>query len=276
MASEYLPKQAEILSVKKETADTSRFRMKFVDPADREAFEYQPGQFVEISVMGAGEVPISITSSPLIDKGYFELCIRDTGKVTREIHKLGEGDIVGIRGPYGNSFDIKSMQGKEVLFVVGGLGLAPLRPVINGVVASRDEYKGVKILYGARTPGDMLFNEDLDEWSKIDGVEVLTTVDRADDSWKGNVGVVPKLFEKTEIEPKKTVAVICGPGIMIKFVMKDLLGMGFKEKDIWLTMERHMKCGIGKCGHCNIGTKYVCIDGPVFTFDQIKDLPDPY
>ena len=272
MENYYLPYPAVIKTVTEETCDTRTFSLVLQDMEYRQEFHYQPGQFVELSLLGYGESPISIASAP-DEAGYLELCVRRVGKVTEALHRLGEGDVVGIRGPFGNGFPVEEMRDKGLVFVSGGLGLAPLRPLINTVFARRGDFGKVSILYGARTPGDMLFRDELAVWAGMDNTEVLVTVDAGSEDWQGNVGVVTTLFGKTEISTRDAVAIVCGPPIMFRFVIPELLKMGFSEGAIVLTLERLMKCGVGKCGHCNIGAKYVCQDGPVFSYEELKGIP---
>jgi len=271
MENPYLPNLAVINDVKELTYDTKLFVLSFKDKNVQENFIYKPGQFVEIGVFGFGEAPISITSSPFV-KNCFELCIKNMGNVTNKLHQMKKNDNVYIRGPYGNGFPFDEVKNKDVLFVAGGIGLAPLRGLINEMLAHRNSFGKIQVLYGARTPEDMIFTDELKGWGEK--IKVLTIVDKGDFRWKGNVGVVGTLLTNIKDETKNTVAFVCGPQIMIKFVIKDLVKLGFKDEVIITTLERKMQCGIGKCGHCNIGGKYVCIDGPVFTYKQIKDLPE--
>jgi len=271
MENPYLPNLAVINDVKELTYDTKLFVLSFKDKNVQENFIYKPGQFVEIGVFGFGEAPISITSSPFV-KNCFELCIKNMGNVTNKLYQMKKNDNVYIRGPYGNGFPFDEVKNKDVLFVAGGIGLAPLRGLINEMLAHRNSFGKIQVLYGARTPEDMIFTDELKGWGEK--IKVLTIVDKGDFRWKGNVGVVGTLLTNIKDETKNTVAFVCGPPIMIKFVIKDLVKLGFKDEVIITTLERKMQCGIGKCGHCNIGGKYVCIDGPVFTYKQIKDLPE--
>lgn len=272
MKNEYIPYPAIIDEIKTETSDTKTFRLRFQDNNLVETFQYKQGQFMEISIFGKGEAPISITSSPS-RKGYLEFTIRSIGAVTKSIHKLKEGDSVYLRGPYGNSFPFDELKGKNLYFVAGGIGLAPLRSLINLALDNRKDFKHVRILYGARTPDELCFKEELELWKKIPDTEVWLTVDKPCDGWGCRIGVVTELWQDTKVHPENAVAIVCGPPIMIKFVTLKLQESGFKDKDIIMTLERYMKCGIGKCGHCNIGEKFVCVDGPVFTYDQLKFLP---
>lgn len=261
----YTPFPAEIEEVRAETPDIKTFRLKIP-----QEFTYKPGQFVEVSVFGVGEAPISITSNPN-RKGILELSVKKIGAVSSALHNLEAGDFFYIRGPYGNGFPIEELEKKDVLFVGGGVGLPPLRSLINFMLDDRKSYGRIILLYGARTRQDLAFKEELDAWSKGKHVEVHVTVDRGDDHWTGNVGVVPKLLDNVRLDnAKETYAVVCGPGVMIKFTVKGLLEKGFAEEKIILSMERMMKCGVGKCGHCGIGDKYTCIDGPVFKYSELK------
>jgi len=271
--NEYLPHPAIIESIQRESFDTKTFKLVFKDKALAESFNYKPGQFVQVSLLGVGESPISITSSPS-DKGFLELTIRAVGKLTRAIHQLKQGDKIYIRGPYGNSFPVDEVAGKDLYFIAGGIGLPPLRSVIKSVFVRRGDFGKIKILYGAKTPNELCFKEELKVWKQIDNIEVLLTVDEPDDRWQENVGVVTTLWGKTDMVSPNGVAYICGPPIMIKFVIEKLLTSGFRDEDIYITLERYMKCGIGKCGHCNIAGMFVCIDGPVFTYSQLKKFPD--
>jgi len=262
---------AIITKVCDEAAEIKTFTLEFKEPEIQKSFDYRPGQFVELTVFGVGEAPISITSSP-VNKGYLELTVAAVGKVTRALHLRKEKDVAGLRGPYGNGFPFDEVKGKNILFVGGGIGAAPLRSLINQMFAYRDNFAKISILYGAREPGLLCFIDDLEGWGKTENSEVLLTVDAPDAKWRGNVGVVGSLLPKIDIDIKNTVAFICGPPIMIHFVLLDLLKMGFEEEQIITTMERRMECGVGKCGHCNIGKSYVCLDGPVFSYHQLREL----
>lgn len=266
--NEFIPRACETTSIKDLTADVRHFTVKF---KDGKSFNYNPGQFVQVSIFGAGEAPISITSSQVAGDGL-ELAIRKVGILTNAIHKLKVGDEIFIRGPYGNSFDYKAVQGKNIIFVAGGIGLIPLRSLIRTVLSEKEKYGKIRLLYGAKCPIDCVYIDEIDKWTKTDGFEALLTVDSPDQGWKGNVGVVTTLFNKFDFNPAGTAAFVCGPPIMIKFVNLTLLEKNMDPGDIVTTMEMHMKCGIGKCGHCNIGHKYCCTDGPVFTYAELKKL----
>jgi len=269
----YIPYRAVIKTIRDETCDTKTFSLVLHDGGCEQAFQYRPGQFIELSLLGYGESPISIASSPG-QKGCLELCVKRVGRVTEALHRLSKNDVVGIRGPFGNGFPVGDMVGKNLVFVGGGLGLAPLRSLVNAVFASRRDFGKVTVLYGARTPDDLLFRNELAVWSDRDNTEVLVTVDVGSRDWQGNVGVVTTLFNKTVISARNAAAIVCGPPTMFRFVIHELLKIGFTEEAIMLTLERLMKCGLGKCGHCNIGPKYVCLDGPVFTYKELKGLSE--
>ncbi|MHA1123858.1 MAG: FAD/NAD(P)-binding protein [Candidatus Heimdallarchaeota archaeon] len=270
------PHEAKIIKIRELTDTTKLFELKFVEEHLNPLFQNNPGQFVELSVYGIGEVPISITSPPT-KRGSFELGIRNVGNVTNAMHKLKKGDIVGIRGPFGNHFPVEEYKGKDLLFVTGGLGYLPLRSAFRFALHNRDDYGKIYILYGDRCPADVLFPEENEEYEKREDIEFLSTVDRDDEMcWGGNVGVVTSLFPSIaeKLDPKNTVAMICGPPIMYKFVNIELEKLGLDSDHIFLSLERKMKCGVGKCCHCGIGDKFVCLDGPVFTLRQIRTLPE--
>jgi len=263
----YLPEPATVVKVEQMTDTEKLFELKL--NSGRE-LGHQPGQFIMISVMGIGEAPISVSSSPT-RKGGFELVVRQVGRLTGALHRLTAGSHVGIRGPFGTNFPIEEAKGKDVLFVGGGIGLVPLRSFITYVLDNRDDYGRVTILFGSRNPAERLFRDELDEWTKRDDIEFLESVDRADDSWKGNVGVITTLFPKLEFEPDRTVCTIVGPPVMYKFVILELDEQKIAHDNIFLSLEKRMKCGVGKCGHCQIQDLYACEDGPVFRYSDISD-----
>ena len=234
---------------------------------------HQPGQFVQVSVFGVGEAPISICSSPTQGQG-FELCVRRVGSVTGAMHRLTEGAMLGIRGPFGVGFPVDKLKGRNLYLIAGGLGLAPLRSLINYVLDKRPDFGDVHIVYGTRSPDDILFQRDIISWSTSDIVNFHMTLDIAPVSWRGNVGVVTTLFSKLPGKPEDTSAVVVGPPIMYKFVVRELLEMGLAPEDVYLSLERRMKCGLGKCGHCQINQVYVCQEGPCFCFADLTDLPE--
>jgi len=266
-----VPEPAVILQKKQMTELEAFYELKL----ENRKLNHKPGQFAEISIPGIGEAPISISSSPS-KTDSFEMVIRNAGSVTNALHGLSEGDKVGIRGPYGTCFPVEDLKGKNILFVAGGIGLVPARSAILYVLENRDDYKDVSILFGSRDPLQRLFTDELAEWDKCDDIEFLETVDEGNDEWKGNVGVVTTLFNKLskEPDPESTYAVVVGPPVMYKFVIMSLRTMNFPDDHIIVSLERHMKCGVGVCGHCQINGIYVCQEGPVFSLDKIKDLPE--
>lgn len=268
----YVPDLARLVSKRKMSETESLFEFEFVEGRLRDLFDYRPGQFVQLSMFGIGEAPFSISSTPT-RKGFIELGIRRTGSVTNAIHNLEIGDIVGIRGPYGNGFPIEDLKGRNLLFVAGGIGLVPLRSLINYVVDRRSQFGDVTIFYGTRSPSEIIFKDELASWDALDDVDFLMTVDEGDKDWKGNVGVVTTLFKKREIDPN-TVALVCGPPVMYKFVVDELLKIGIGRDEILVSLERRMKCGVGKCAHCQIGHKLTCMDGPVFSIFEVEQLQE--
>jgi len=271
MDSIYIPSPAKITKVRQLTALEKVFT---VELPQGQSLGHKPGQFVEVSLLGIGEAPISISSSPSRSNGTFELCVRKVGDVTTAMHNLGEGATIGVRGPFGTGFPLEKFKGRDILVAAGGLSLAPVRSVIHQVFDERGSYGRFIILYGAKTPSDLLFTDELEMWSKRDDVEVLVTVDRGDANWKGNVGVITTLFPKISISPRNTIAITEGPPIMYRFVLMELLGKGIPEGQIWLSLERRMKCGVGKCGHCQINGLYCCQQGPSFSYAQIKGVEE--
>ena len=275
--STYLPAMARLTQVKQATALEKLFTIEL--PGGRN-LGHDPGQFVMLSVLGVGEAPFSITSSPSRSNGSFELCVRHMGDVTNALHKMQAGARVGIRGPFGHGFPIEKMRGKDVLFAPGGLGLAPLRSLINQVLDERGSFERVVILYGAKRPAELLFCDEVEEWIARDDVECRVTVDCLDETWGEREsftcgeGVITTLFPDLNVDPRNTVAITCGPPIMYRFVLQELLGKGIPETQIYLSLERRMKCGVGKCGHCQINDLYCCQEGPVFTYAQIKNVPE--
>jgi NAD(P)H-flavin reductase len=272
-ANIYLPKIALLDRVVSEIQDVKTFYWRFEDAAEQAAFKcFKPGQFAQVSLFGVGEFPTSLPASPTEDEVFFT--VRNVGSCTSALHQLQPGDRFAVRGPYGNGFPMEEYYGKNLVFVAGGIGLIPLRSCIVYALQHRDKFAGIQIFHGAKSPKELMYVSKLGEWGIQAGIECYLTVDRADDSWDGNVGVVGSLFKKpgVQVPVENTVAFVCGPPVMFRFVIRDLLEMGFRERDIVSTLERYMKCGVGKCGHCCIGVAYVCTDGPVFTYQQIKSL----
>lgn len=270
----YLPYVSEITDIKQETPDTRTYDVRIKKKDEAKLFVSRPGQFVECSVFGAGEAPFGLTTAPQ-EPGVMTFTVRACGKVTNALAELKKGDQIGIKGPLGNSFlDKIDSRGKDVLVIGGGIGLPPLRSMIEHIFSHRADYRDFTILYGARTPADRVYKYQLVEWEKRSDLKLLQTVDVADKEWTGNVGVVTTLFPKLKLDIPNTVVYTCGPPIMIKFVIIELLKLGLPERQIVSTLERYMKCGVGKCGHCCIGHKYVCTEGPVFDYTEIKGLAE--
>ena len=236
-----------------------------------ENLNHEPGQFVMVSLLGVGEAPFSVSSSPT-KLGSFELVVRNVGKLTNAFNRLKAGDEVGIRGPFGNGFPVHILDGSDLLFVAGGIGIVPLHSLINYAIDNRRDFGKVNILLGCNRPEDMLFSDELDEWTKRLDVNFECTVDRADSGWKGNIGLITSLIPGINLIPERTFAFVVGPPIMYKFVVAKLLEKEIPERQILISLERHMKCGLGKCGHCQINGIYCCQEGPVFSYDKIKDM----
>ena len=267
----YLPHVAVIEKVIDETPGVRTFHFNFKDEKLREEFTFDSGQFGEYSILGIGEAPFCISSSPT-RRDHLEFAVQSAGRVTRALHRLGVGAEIGFRGPYGNSFDLSFLQNKNLVFAGGGIGLAPLRSLIWNVIDNRGKYKNIAIIYGARSPADLCFKYDLAAWDKDKTVSIATTVDKGDENWTGREGFVPQVLEQVAPSPDNAAAIVCGPPIMIRFTFPTLEKLGFTPEQMITTLEKRMKCGVGKCGRCNIGNLYVCRDGPVFTYAQIKDF----
>lgn len=270
-ANPYRPWPARITSITDLTEHEKLFEFRLVDDRIREAFHHQPGQFVELSIFGVGEAPISISSSPT-KSGFIELCIRRTGTFTEALHKMQCGDIVGIRGPFGRGFPVEDMRGHDILLVAGGLGIAPLRSLINNIHDERSDFGKVTIIYGSRSPSEVMFRNQFEMWKHRKDFELHLTVDHPDPTWDGEVGVVTVPFAGLEIDPGNTFGAVCGPPVMYRFVIDEMSKKGIAYDHIYCSFERHMKCGMGKCGHCQIGHQYVCIDGPVFNYWEAKNI----
>ena len=269
-----IPMLGVVTDIRRDTPDVKTFRVQALDGG--KCFEHIPGQCAMLSIPGVGEAMFSITSSPTV-REYQEFSIKKCGCLTSWLHQMDVGQQITIRGPYGNGFPVEGdLKGKDLIFIAGGIGLAPLRSVINYVRANRDNYGTVDVVYGARSAEDLVdIDEIQNEWTKTPGVNVHLTIDRAQEGWDGHVAFVPAFVTELGFDPNKTV-LVCGPPVMIKFTLKALMEQGFDRKHIYTTMELRMKCGVGKCGRCNIGDKYVCKDGPVFRFDQLDELPNEY
>lgn len=269
-----IPKLGVVTDVRRDTPDVKTFRVNALDGG--KVFEHIPGQCAMLSIPGVGEGMFSITSSPT-NKEFMEFSIKKCGCLTEWLHQMDVGQQITIRGPYGNGFPVETdLKGKNLLFIAGGIGIAPLRSVINYVIDNRDNYGTVDIVYGARSSEDLVDLEEMKEsWMKIDGINVHLTIDRAEEGWDGNVAFVPTYVKELGFDVDKTV-LVCGPPIMIKFVLVALKELGFEETQVFTTMELKMKCAVGKCGRCNIGSQYVCKDGPVFRYDKLGELPNEY
>jgi len=274
MSNPYQPWLATIETVTDEVPGEraiKTFKLKFKDKKIQNSFSFKPGQCVMISLFGIGECMFAISSSPT-QKDYIEVSVMRHGKVTSALHETKPGDIVGVRGPYGNHFDVESWTGKDMVFVGGGIGQAPLRSVINYMIDNRDKYGKIDIIYGARTTRDLCYKNELFELEKRKDINTQLSIDKEEDGWTRFVGFVPSNLLRIKPSPKNAIAVTCGPPIMIKFVIENLIKLGFSDDQIFTTLEMRMKCGIGKCGRCNIGNLYVCKDGPVFSYKQLKNI----
>ena len=273
----YKPYLMEIENIIEETPDVRTFRLKFKNADEAEEFSFKAGQFGEYSVLGEGESTFCLASSPT-RKGYIECTFRKAGRVTNALANLEMGDTVGFRGPYGNTFPIEQWEGKNILYIAGGIALPPMRCVIWNTIDLRKKYKDITIVYGAKTVSDLVYKQELKEWEDRPDIKLITTVDPGGQTpdWKGEIGFVPMVLEKVAPSSENTVAILCGPPVMIKFTIPVLKKLGFQDKDIYTTLENRMKCGFGKCGRCNIGKVFVCKDGPVFSYEQILSLPEEY
>ncbi len=274
MKEPLVPMIGIVTDVRVDTPDVKTFRVNA--PGGGKCFEHMPGQCAMLSIPGVGEAMFSITSSPTNEE-YQEFSIKKCGCLTSWLHQMEPGQMVTIRGPYGNPFPVETeLKGQDLIFIAGGIGLAPLRSVINYVRAHRENYGKVDIVYGSRSKDDLVdYPEIENEWCREAGINVHLTIDRPQEGWDGHVGFVPNYVTELGFDPQGKV-LVCGPPIMIKFVLQALDGLGFDRTQVFTTMELRMKCGIGKCGRCNIGNKYVCKDGPVFRFDKLGELPDEY
>lgn len=273
MNNPYLPHTAKIVSVRDEAHGERPIKTFRVVPENGYNLNHRPGQCAIIGILGIGESMISIASSPT-KKDYLEFSVMRLGKVTSALHECEEEDTISIRGPYGNGFPLDDWKGKDIVTIGGGIGQAPLRPIIQYILDNRSDFGQLDILYGARTSEDLCFKEELFELEKGDTARVHLSVDGEEPGWTRFVGFVPTNLLEVKPSPEKTVAITCGPVVMIKYVIKNLRELGFAESQIFTTMENRMKCGIGKCGRCNVGNLYVCKDGPVFCYDTLKDLPE--
>ncbi|HVP58275.1 MAG TPA: FAD/NAD(P)-binding protein [bacterium] len=275
-SEDLVPKMVTVLGVRQETPDIRSLRLGFENAEARRAFAFRPGQFCLVSVLGVGEAVFCIASPPSWEDAI-EVSVKKVGRVTAAIHDLEVGERVGLRGPYGNWFPYEAMLGRNIVFVGGGIGLAPLRPLVWQTLSDRSKFKDVCIIYGARTVADLVYTGDLAEWAKVPDVRLIKTVDPGgeDAAWDGKVGLVPAVLDETK-PSSDGVLVVCGPPIMIKFALLAASKLGFRPEDVITTLEMKMKCGVGLCGRCNIGNRYVCRDGPVFTLKEMQALPDEF
>lgn len=265
----YVPRPSRIKAISKLTEHESLFDMVMLDG---QPLGHAPGQFVQVSVLGVGEAPISIASSPTRPQN-FQLCIRNVGSLTNIIHKMKEGEILGIRGPLGHGFDVDVLHGRDLLIIAGGLGIAPLRSLIHYILDERDRFGEFCLLYGAREPKDLLFKDDIALWREDDSVHFHVTVDHPDEQWRGKTGVVTTLFRTLpKMDPASTKAIIVGPPVMFRHVVLEVLARGIPQSSVYCSLERRMECGIGKCGHCQANDVYVCLDGPVFEYGRLKAM----
>jgi NAD(P)H-flavin reductase len=270
-----LPYTARVVNRIDETYDTVTLDFELLDEHARQNFSYEAGQFCEISTFGEGESTFVISGDPGRPQ-TLTVSTKRVGSHTEALHQLYNGALLGFRGPYGQAFPVKEWEGKSIVIAGGGIGLAPLRPVIYHVLGNRDKYDKLTILYGARSPQDLIFHENLKNWEKTPNTELVVTVDKGDENWKGREGFVPAVLKDIGPSPDNAIAVTCGPPIMIKFTLPVFNEIGFEPDQIFTTLEMKMKCGLGQCGRCNIGPYYVCKDGPVFTQTQLKDLPQEF
>jgi sulfhydrogenase subunit gamma (sulfur reductase) len=279
MENPYLPMPMRIEHVVVETEDKNirTFSLSFLNAGDKTDFQYTPGQFAERSVLGKGEAPFGMASSPMNDK-CLEFTVSKAGVVTTALHNMEPGEFIGIRGPLGNGFPIRALKGKDIVIIGGGFGFSTLRALTNFMLDPhhRNSFGDITVIYGARSPGMLLYRNELQEWEERDDLRLYLTVDRGDNGWKGKVGVVPEITKEVAPSSENAYALVCGPPIMIKYTLPVVQELGFPPGRVIVSLEMKMKCGIGMCGRCNIGNKYVCHDGPVFTLEQLNQLPQEY
>ncbi|OGP54199.1 MAG: hydrogenase [Deltaproteobacteria bacterium RBG_13_52_11] len=268
----FLPEIGTIIKVIDETPTIKSLQVVLDDQGRMRSFRFEPGQVAQLSIFGAGEATFVINSPPTRVE-YLQFSVMKAGEVTERIHQCKEGDLVGVRGPLGNWFPYEDMKGKDIYFIGGGIGMAPLRTLLLFMLDNRKDYGAITLLYGARSPQDLCYQEELKEWEARDDMELILTVDREFPAWDKRVGLVPNVLKELAPSPKGKIAITCGPPIMIRFTLQALAELGYKDEQVITTLERRMKCGIGLCGRCNIGTRYVCVDGPVFSLAQLKKLP---
>ena len=277
MGNVYQPDLMEVVEVRQQTADVKSVRIRFRDEERARQFSFRVGQFGIFSAFGAGESTFNICSSSNW-KDFIEFCFRRTGKVTETLWGIEKGDTIGFRGPYGNSYPMDRWKGKNLIFIGGGIAMPPIRCAIWYALENRRDYGNITIVYGARTVGDLVYRNELDRWAEYERVRVVRCVDPGGETpdWRGEVGFVPTVVEKAAIPGENTAALVVGPPVMIKFTLPILTKMGMHDRDIYTSLENRMKCGIGKCGRCNCGPVYVCKEGPVFTLEELRKLPNDY
>lgn len=266
----YRPEPAVIKDIIQETANIRTFRIVLNDEEKMRNFSFKPGQVAQLSVFGVGESTFVINSPPT-QKDYLQFSVMAAGEVTQALHKLDVGDEIGVRAPLGNGFDVEALKGYDIVFVGGGIGMAPLRTLLLYMLDNRQDYGDIIVIYGARSPEDLCYRYEFDKW-RDGGINLVLTVDAEAPGWKENVGFVPTILAEVEPSAHNRMAITCGPPIMIKFVLAGLKEIGFENHQVLTTLEKRMKCGIGICGRCNIGTKYVCIDGPVFSYEELSNM----
>ncbi|KAB1442407.1 FAD/NAD(P)-binding protein [Pseudodesulfovibrio senegalensis] len=269
----YLPEMATVREIIQETHNIKTFRVTLNNEARMKAFSFEPGQVGQLSIFGVGESTFVINSSPT-RMDYLQFSVMQAGEVTSRLHELQVGDQIGVRAPLGNWFPYDKMKGKDVVIVGGGIGMAPLRTLLLFMLDNRDDYGKITVIYGARSPQDLTYSYEFDEWRAARDVNLVLTVDAEAPDWEHKVGLIPNILLEENPASENTVAVTCGPPIMIKFTLEALKKLGFTDENIYTTLEKRMKCGVGLCGRCNIGTSYVCVDGPVYSFAQLSKLPN--
>lgn len=270
----FMPHMAVLQDSRDLTPDVKLFQLQLMEDAARADFSYRPGQFAFVSAFGVGESPFCLSSCANPD-GILEFALRKVGTVSSALQDMEPGARIGVRGPFGNYFPLEKFRGKNILVIGGGIGMAPLRPLINTLLKSRKDYKDILVLNGARSPQDLVFTAEIEKWKELEA-RVELTVDKGDSAWKGRVALIPAVVEELKPSSDNSVAITCGPPIMIRFVLVALKKLGFKENQIFTTLESKMKCGLGKCARCNVGNIYVCQDGPVFSLDEISQFLESF
>lgn len=277
MDNAYIPitMKVERIAVEDPDRNLKTYDLTFADSGEQERFSYLPGQFCELSILGKGESPFGIASSPT-EGDFLRFTVNRAGSVTNEIHYLREGDTVGMRGPLGNWYPVEKLKGMNVLIIGGGFAFTTLRSLLIYLLNARADYGSITVIYGARNPDLFIYKDEIEEWKAREDIELHLTIDEPVEGWSGRTGFVPAVTGEVAPEQENTMAIVCGPPIMIKFTLPVITGLGFPDERIYTSLERRMKCGIGKCGRCNIGSKYICIDGPVFSMAQLKNIPEPF